>query len=124
MHCIAVAVPGLYCVGWLKRGPSGIIGTNISDARETMECIVEDIRTGAVVSKDCWPSGGRSVDALHQLLAGRGQHSGAFVDWAGYKAIDAAERRKGEAIGKPREKLVAVSDMLTAAAAGKGTTTP
>lgn len=99
--CLCAApVPGLYCVGWVKRGPSGIIGTNIGDAQETTASILEDSRGGALAG-----------------VGGEGRRAGLpstpnAVDWAGYKAIEREEEARGAAAGKPREKLVSVADML------------
>ena len=54
--------PGLYCAGWLKRGPSGIVGTNIPDARETVAALLQDAESGAL------PNVGDSADQLPSLL--------------------------------------------------------
>ena len=95
------ADPGLYVTGWLKRGPSGIIGTNIVCAKGSVKALLED-----------WEAGQRGGAAA----AGVGPVAGA-VDWSGWGRIDAAERAAGEAAGKPREKLTSVPDMLRVAAA-------
>ncbi len=82
-----------YVAGWIKRGPSGVIGTNKKDAAETVELLLADARAGKLTS-----DGGD----LAALLAERGI---AFVDHAGWQAIDAAERAAGEPLGRPRVKL-------------------
>jgi ferredoxin--NADP+ reductase len=89
--------PGEYVSGWIKRGPSGIIGTNKKDATETVELLLEDARAGALsrVSDD-------SAQSLEALLEKRDVD---FVEYAGWQAIDAAERAAGEPLGRPRVKL-------------------
>ena len=102
-------VPGVYCAGWIKRGPSGVIGTNKKDAAETVELLLEDARSGAL------PRG--TGEDLEALLAERGV---AHVLYAGWEAIDADERGRGEPLGRPRVKL-ATWDELLAAARPEGT---
>jgi ferredoxin--NADP+ reductase len=86
-----------YAAGWIKRGPSGVIGTNKKDATETVELLLDDARTGALgVAQPA------SADALEALLEERGVD---FVEYAGWQAIDAAERAAGEPLGRPRVKL-------------------
>ena len=84
-----------YVAGWIKRGPSGVIGTNKKDATETVELLLEDARAGLLA---------RAGDglSLEGLLDERGA---TFVDYAGWEAIDAAERGAGEPHGRPRVKL-------------------
>jgi ferredoxin--NADP+ reductase len=82
-----------YAAGWIKRGPSGVIGTNKKDATETVELLLADARAGKLTS-----AGGD----LAELLDERGV---AYVEHAGWQAIDAAERAAGEPLGRPRVKL-------------------
>ncbi len=98
------AIPGLYCAGWIKRGPSGVIGTNKKDANETVEALLEDAREGLL-------RGG--VGELTELLLERGV---VVVDYAGWEAIDAHERALGEPHGRPRVKLAQWAELLTIAA--------
>jgi ferredoxin--NADP+ reductase len=98
-------LPGVYCAGWIKRGPSGVIGTNKKDATETVDLLVEDARTGALPVR---PSPG----AIEELLAERGV---AVVTYAGWQAIDALERSLGEPQGRPRVKLCTWDELLAAA---------
>jgi ferredoxin--NADP+ reductase len=98
-------VPGLYAAGWIKRGPSGVIGTNKKDATETVEALLEDARAGLLPA----PTGGGSLEAL---LADRGVDA---VLYAGWEAIDAVERAAGEPLGRPRVKLRTWDDLLAAA---------
>jgi ferredoxin--NADP+ reductase len=83
-----------YCAGWIKRGPSGVIGTNKKDSTETIEALLEDARAGRL-------RGAESGD-LAELLDERGVE---YVEHAGWEAIDAAERAAGEPLGRPRVKL-------------------
>lgn len=96
------AAPGLYVTGWIKRGPTGIIGTNRADSIETVEHALADFAGAPPARKP-----GR--DGMARLLADRGV---AVVDLAHWSRIDALERRRGESGGKPREKLTAIGDML------------
>ncbi len=90
-------VPGVYCAGWIKRGPTGIIGTNKKDAADTVERLLEDVRSGALKRKDAAEAG-----RLEALLAGRGV---GVVTYEGWEAIDAVERAAGDEQGRPRVKI-------------------
>jgi ferredoxin--NADP+ reductase len=94
---------GVYCAGWIKRGPSGVIGTNKKDAAETVELLLEDARAGALDSL-----GGD----LAALLRERGV---AFVEYSAWEAIDAYERGLGEPQGRPRVKLSTWDELLARA---------
>ena len=96
--------PGLYVAGWIKRGPSGVIGTNKKDATETVGLLLEDAREGRL-------PGGSGEDLL-DLLVERGAEP---VLYAGWEAIDATEKAAGEPHGRPRVKLCSWDDLLTAA---------
>lgn len=97
-------MPGLYCTGWVKRGPTGIINSNIIDARETVACIMEDLKAGRL------PTPPKATSQLTDLL--QPTRFQEVVTWAKYKKIDVAETAAGQAKGKPREKLVDVRDMI------------
>ena len=91
------AIPGEYVVGWIKRGPSGVIGTNKRDAQETVDHLLEDLSEGRLPEpSDADPA---SVEALV------GARKPDFVSYAGWEAIDAAEKAAGEPQGRPRVKL-------------------
>ena len=105
---------GTYCAGWLKRGPSGIIGTNIPDAVETVAAIVADSESGAF-ERGCDAARARLEARLGSGSGGGG--GGGVVRWPGFKRIDALEVARGAPLGKPREKLVRRSELLDAAAA-------
>ena len=96
--------PGLYVAGWIKRGPSGVIGTNKKDATETVAHLLEDARDGSL------PRG--SGEDVLDLLLERGAEP---VLYAGWEAIDAAEKAAGEPHGRPRVKLCSWDDLLAAA---------
>ncbi|HZT92841.1 MAG TPA: FAD-dependent oxidoreductase [Gaiellaceae bacterium] len=83
-----------YAAGWIKRGPSGVIGTNKKDAVETVEHLLEDARAGRL------RRGGAGT--LEGLLDAKGVE---YVEYEGWQAIDAAERSAGEPLGRPRVKL-------------------
>ena len=94
-------VPGLYCAGWIKRGPSGVIGTNKKDANETVDLLLEDASAGLL---------GREDDSdVADLLAERGVTP---VTHDGWLAIDAHERAAGELQGRPRVKLAEWAELL------------
>jgi ferredoxin/flavodoxin---NADP+ reductase len=100
----------VYCAGWIKRGPTGVIGTNKKDATETVDALLADIRAGLV------PASGRSAADVDNLLAARGVH---VVTHQGWEAIDALERSRGEPLGRPRVKLCSWDELLAAGVAGK-----
>jgi NADPH-dependent glutamate synthase beta subunit-like oxidoreductase len=94
-------LPGLYCVGWARRGPSGTIGTNRPDGYAIVDLVAEDIGDGD--RKE-----GRA--ALDSLLESRGVDVVTFRDWKKIEEAEIANAREGA----PREKFVAVQDMLNA----------
>jgi ferredoxin/flavodoxin---NADP+ reductase len=100
-------VPGVYAVGWIKRGPTGILGTNKRDAEETVSRLVEDLRAGALPSP---PKPAREeVDAL---LAERKPE---LVTLEGWRAIDAQEVERGRGEQRPRVKLASRDELLATA---------
>jgi ferredoxin--NADP+ reductase len=101
----ASPVPGLYCAGWIKRGPTGIIGTNKKDATETIDQLLADLEAGLVHAGD------RDGD-LVTLLAGRGVD---VVMYDGWQAIDEVERAQGAPLGRPRVKLTSWDELIEAA---------
>jgi len=95
---------GIYCAGWIKRGPTGVIGTNKKDATETVDLLLEDARAGRLAS-------GQADGTIDALLASRGVE---VVTYAGWEAIDALERARGEEQGRPRVKLCTWDELLAA----------
>ncbi|MET4488991.1 FAD-dependent oxidoreductase [Bradyrhizobium sp. LA7.1] len=98
-------IPGLYVAGWIKRGPSGIIGTNRACAIETVESVVSDLKANHFGPLDL------KRELFRASLRGR---SFKLIDFPGWRRIDALERADGAAKSKPREKLTRVSAMLKA----------
>lgn len=94
---------GVYTAGWVKRGASGVIGTNKKCSLETVDLLLDDYAAGRLPS----PMGGRH--GLDELIAWR---QPAEVDVTGWRTIDAFERRSGRAAGRPRVKLASVDQML------------
>jgi ferredoxin/flavodoxin---NADP+ reductase len=98
---------GDYVVGWIKRGPTGIIGTNKRDAQETVDELFEDLAAGKL-NEPADPS----RDSLEELLAERAPD---HVTYTGWEAIDSAEKAAGEPHGRPRVKLTTTEELLDAA---------
>jgi ferredoxin--NADP+ reductase len=101
------AVPGAYVAGWIKRGPTGFIGTNKSCSVQTVHTLVADFNAGALADPVAKP------EALERLVRTRQPDA---VDSEGWRAIDAAEIARGSRDGRPRNKFTDVADMLAAAA--------
>ncbi|MFB3081968.1 MAG: FAD-dependent oxidoreductase [Gammaproteobacteria bacterium] len=95
-------IPALYATGWIKRGPTGIIGTNRADSVATVKALLEDL---GKLSDDTKPG----ADGLYPLLTERGIRVISFANW---REIDAVEVERGKPKGKPREKFTTVKDML------------
>jgi ferredoxin--NADP+ reductase len=103
-------VTGSYAAGWIKRGPTGFIGTNKSCSQETVNVLVDDYNRGLLPD----PVAGRR--SLAHLLAARQPE---LIDRAGWQAIDTAEIARGAANSRPREKFTSVDAMVEAAVAGR-----
>lgn len=88
-------VPGLYAAGWIKRGPTGLIGSNKADAAATVRTLLDDQAAGHLPE----PSVSEPVETL---LAGRGV---TFTDWAGWLRIDRFEQEEGQRGGRARRRL-------------------
>jgi ferredoxin--NADP+ reductase len=98
---------GEYVVGWAKRGPSGVIGTNKKDAAETVAHLLEDLAAGRL------PTPPPISDAALEAFVRSRQP--ALVDHAGWLRIDRHERERGEALARPRVKLTRIEEMLDVA---------
>jgi ferredoxin--NADP+ reductase len=96
-----------YCAGWIKRGPTGIIGTNKKDASETVNLLLEDAEQGRIEHR---PE--VTADAVEALLAERGVRAVLYEGWT---SIDEVERASGERLGRPRVKLRTWDELLEAA---------
>lgn len=99
----AAFLPGLFVTGWLKRGPSGIIGTNRADSLETVEVLLQDLRKVA-------PGFAPGFDAVLPIIQRR---SGRVVSLSDWFVIDDAEVERGSKVGKPREKFTRIDEMLS-----------
>jgi ferredoxin--NADP+ reductase len=98
--------PGVYVAGWVKRGPTGFIGTNKTCAQETVARILDDLDAGLPE-----PVGTR--ESIASVVRGRQPD---VVDLKGWRAIDAEEQRRGAERGRVRVKIVDVDEMLRVAA--------
>ncbi|XP_027145463.1 NADPH:adrenodoxin oxidoreductase, mitochondrial [Larimichthys crocea] len=96
---------GLYCSGWLKTGPTGVIATTMNNSFDTARSLVEDMDSGMLDVSAAKP-GSQNISGL---LEKRGVIPVIFSDW---EKIDSVEISRGEATGKPREKLLSVEEML------------
>ncbi len=100
------AAPGQYVVGWAKRGPSGLIGTNRADSVLTVQSLLADLKAGALPA-----AADASLEATLSLLADKKVRALSFADW---QKLDALEKTNGAKAGKIREKFTSVADMLAA----------
>jgi ferredoxin--NADP+ reductase len=98
---------GEYAVGWIKRGPTGIIGTNKRDAQETVDTLLADLDAGELPAP-----GDPDRESMEALLAERQPDA---VSYAGWQAVDRVEREAGEPHGRPRVKLCSFEELLEAA---------
>ena len=97
---------GEYTTGWIKRGPSGVIGTNKPDAVETVTCMLEDL-TQAHVLHPVQPE----ARCVEDLMRQRQPHYFSYADW---QRLDEMEVARGKAQGRPRVKFISVEEMLGA----------
>jgi ferredoxin/flavodoxin---NADP+ reductase len=109
-------LPGEYAVGWIKRGPSGVIGTNKKDAQETVDALLADLAAGARLE----PSE-PDPQAIEDLLRERVP---ALVTYEGWSEIDRHEQALGEPHGRPRVKLTRIEHLLRVAAGEAPTAEP
>ncbi|MFD1811606.1 FAD-dependent oxidoreductase [Rhodococcus gannanensis] len=100
------SVTGVYATGWIKRGPSGFIGTNKSCAQDTVRHLVDDFNAGRLVTPTA------DAAALRTLVERR---TPAFIDRAGWQAIDAEERRRGAESGRVRVKITDEAELVALA---------
>ncbi|MCB0192843.1 MAG: FAD-dependent oxidoreductase [Anaerolineae bacterium] len=99
-------VTGLYTAGWIKRGPSGIIGTNKPCAVETVTLMLEDMAAGKTFTP-AHPE----VEAVEKFIAERQPKYVSYEDWL---KLDEIETKSGSDLGRPRVKLTSVEEMLAA----------
>jgi ferredoxin--NADP+ reductase len=99
-------LPGHYVVGWAKRGPTGLIGTNSPDSKATVAALVADL-TGQSAA----PVSAGDADRVVARLRDRGIDFVSYGDW---RALDAFERAEGDKRGKVRQKLCSVAELIAA----------
>lgn len=102
-------VPGVYCAGWVKNGPTGVIASTMQDAFATGDAIVHDWLSGSQLLNDL-ESG--SVTGWEGLRQDAGPTTCRAVAWDDWRKIDRAERERGKKVGKEREKFTNTKDML------------
>uniref|UniRef100_A0A8C1AMV0 NADPH:adrenodoxin oxidoreductase, mitochondrial n=1 Tax=Cyprinus carpio carpio TaxID=630221 RepID=A0A8C1AMV0_CYPCA len=96
---------GLYCSGWVKRGPTGVIATTMNDSFDTARVLIQDMEAGKLDLSVNKPG----AQAITALLQTRGVRTVLFSHW---EKINAEEEKRGKFLGKPREKLLDVDEML------------
>jgi ferredoxin--NADP+ reductase len=99
-------IVGEYTSGWIKRGPSGVIGTNKPDSVETVTCMLEDLAAGRVLQPEH-----PEPDSIDRIVHERQPHVFSYADW---RRLDELEVAKGKEQGRPRIKFTCVEDMLKA----------
>jgi len=99
-------IVGEYTAGWIKRGPTGVIGTNKPDAAETVECMLEDLAHGKVLEP-----ANPAAAAAEALVRQRQPNYFSYADW---QKLDAIEVARGRAQDRPRVKLTSIEEMLSA----------
>jgi ferredoxin--NADP+ reductase len=102
---------GEYTGGWIKRGPSGVIGTNKPDALETVECMMEDLAEGRTLT----PSA-PEAEAAERMIRQRQPLYVSYPDWLRLNEIEAS---RGRPIGRPRVKFTRVEEMFGALGRGR-----
>lgn len=104
---------GLYCAGWVKRGPTGVIASTMEDAFITGQAVVEDWHSGAEFLSSGNEEGSGSVFGWDGVAQEVSVGDARILDWQDWQKIDKAEREKGQLKGKEREKLPTTAAMLS-----------
>lgn len=103
--------PGLYCAGWVKRGPTGVIASTMEDAFGTADAMAGDWGAGRQFLHEGDAAEVTGWEGVKGEVAAVGL-TARVVDWPGWTRIDGAERERGRAVGKEREKFTRTEDML------------
>lgn len=104
-----VHLPGMYCAGWVKRGPTGVIASTMQDAFATADAIAEDWHSHAPFLNAEHGGSGLGWDGVKDEAEQRGCRRVSWQDW---QKIDAVEKQNGQLKGKEREKFTNIDDML------------
>ncbi|EHL02941.1 putative NADPH:adrenodoxin oxidoreductase, mitochondrial [Glarea lozoyensis 74030] len=104
----ATPMPGMYCAGWVKRGPTGVIASTMDDAFSTASSIVMDWKE----NKPFLNPDGNTGLGWEGVKAGAAERNLRRISWEDWKRIDAAEKENGRKVGKEREKFTSISKML------------
>ena len=104
---------GEYVVGWIKRGPSGVIGTNKKDAQQTVDAILADVSSAVNGDAPLLAPESPDAEAVERMLLARQPD---LVPYEGWLSIDRHERALGEGSNRPRVKLTTIDEMLRIAA--------
>lgn len=104
----AEIITGFYTTGWIKRGPSGVIGTNKADSVETAKQMLEDVAANNILTPQS-----PTFEAAQALVSARKPNYVTYEDW---QKLDALEVAAGEAQGRPRVKFTSIEEMLDAIA--------
>jgi ferredoxin/flavodoxin---NADP+ reductase len=107
------ARPGEYVVGWVKRGPTGVIGTNKKDAQETVDAILADVAAARAGETRVLAPEQPDAESVEAMLRERQPR---LITYEGWSQIDEHERSAGEPAGRPRVKLTQIEEMLRVAA--------
>ncbi len=97
---------GLYATGWIKRGPTGVIGTNKTDSAETVSCMIEDIEKGEILNPSLV-----SLESIEEFLR---KKQPKYISYGQWLKVDSVEKKKGAKKGKPRDKLSKLEDVFEA----------
>ncbi|KAF2870719.1 hypothetical protein BDV95DRAFT_495393 [Massariosphaeria phaeospora] len=111
-------VPGIYCAGWVKRGPTGVIASTMEDAFTSADVIAQDWESGVPFlnsPKNENSTSGLGWDGLKHEVIKKGARP---ISWADWKRIDQKEKGRGQKVGKEREKFSSVEEMLKAGVVG------
>lgn len=103
-------VPGMYCAGWLKNGPTGVIASTMSDAFTTADAIAQDWQSGAAFLKSNSDQSAGGWESVAQEIGS--DASSHAINWQDWQKIDAVEKANGQSKGKEREKFTNTTDML------------